>query len=237
VRWAFSFTAAKIAYPYSNKMNLALFDLDNTLLAGDSDHAWASWLGSVGLIDHAAYEQKNNTFYGQYKQGTLDIQAYLRFALSTFAGRAVSEIDSWHDRFMLERVNAMMLPKARDLLALHAADTCVIVSATNEVVAAPIAKAFGVPHVIACQVEVVNGVYTGQPVGTPSFQAGKITRVNEWLAARGQTLASYGKVYFYSDSLNDLPLLEVVNQPVAVDPDDRLRELANERHWPIISLR
>jgi HAD superfamily hydrolase (TIGR01490 family) len=218
-------------------MNLALFDLDNTLLAGDSDHAWAAWLGSVGLIDHAAYEAKNNQFYGHYKAGTLNIQEYLAFALSTIANRPASTLAQWHQRFMDERIDAMMLPKARELVDQHADDERIVVTATNTFVATPIAKAFGVEHVIACEAEQINEVYTGRPIGTPSFREGKITRVNEWLGARGKTMSDFERVYFYSDSINDLPLLEVVNTPIVVDPDDRLRAVAQQRGWPVISLR
>jgi HAD superfamily hydrolase (TIGR01490 family) len=218
-------------------MNLALFDLDNTLLAGDSDHAWAAWLGSVGLIDHAAYEAKNNQFYGHYKAGTLNIQEYLAFALSTFANKPTEVLREWHARFMAERIDAMMLPKARELVDQHVDDERIVVTATNAFVATPIARAFGVEHVIACEAEQINGVYTGRSIGTPSFREGKITRVNEWLAARGKTLSDFERVFFYSDSINDLPLLEVVNTPVVVDPDDRLHAVAQQRGWPIISLR
>ncbi len=218
-------------------MNLALFDLDNTLLAGDSDHAWAHFLVNEGLLDAKAYEARNNEFFGHYKAGTLNIQEYLEFALSTIANRPAVLLAQWHQRFMQERVHKMMLPKAKALLAEHENDLRIIVTATNSFVAGPIAKAFGVDHFIACDAELVDGVYTGKSTGQPSFREGKIARVNQWLESRNQRLEHFESVFFYSDSLNDLPLLQVVNRPVAVDPDDRLRAHALEAGWPVISLR
>lgn len=218
-------------------MQLALFDLDNTLLEGDSDHAWAEYLIGEGLLDAHEYRARNDAFYEQYKTGTLNIHEYLRFALSTIAGRDPQELARLHKGFLHTRVVPMVRQKAKALLADHAAHTRVIVTATNAFVTRPIADHFGVDHLIACDAELIDGVYTGEPIGTPSFREGKVTRLSEWLAARGQRLADFSAVYFYSDSQNDLPLLEAVSHPVAVDPDATLAAAAQVRGWPIISLK
>jgi HAD superfamily hydrolase (TIGR01490 family) len=218
-------------------MQLALFDLDNTLLEGDSDHAWAEYLISQGLLDAGVYRARNDAFYEQYKAGTLNIHEYLRFALSTIAGRGADELAQLHAGYMHKRVRAMVREKGRALLAEHAGETRVIVTATNAFVTRPIADHLGVEHLIACEAEVRDGAYTGEPVGTPSFREGKVTRLHEWLAARGRQMSDYERVYFYSDSRNDLPLLEAVSHPVAVDPDAALAATAQARGWPIISLK
>lgn len=220
-------------------MNLALFDLDNTLLAGDSDYEWGQFLIDRGVVDRDFYESRNRDFYEQYKAGTLDIHAFLAFALEPLARHTPEELARWHADFMAERVAPIVAPGARALLARHAAqgDLMAIITATNAFVTAPIARELGVPHLIATEPEKVDGRYTGRPDGVPCFQAGKITRLDAWLAARGQTLASFGESWFYSDSLNDLPLLSRVTHPVAVDPDPSLAATARERGWPIVSLR
>jgi HAD superfamily hydrolase (TIGR01490 family) len=218
-------------------MQLALFDLDNTLLEGDSDHAWAEFLIGEGLLDAQHYRARNDAFYERYKAGTLDIHEYLRFALSTIAGRPAPELKRLHDGYMQKCVIPMIRTKARALLADHVEQTCVIVTATNAFVTRPIASHLGVEHLIACEAEVKGGVYTGEPRGTPSFREGKVTRLHEWLASRGQAVSDFSEVYFYSDSRNDLPLLEAVSHPVAVDPDPILAQTAAARGWPIISLK
>ena len=220
-------------------MNLALFDLDNTLLHGDSDHAWGEFLVSEGIVDAADFKQKNDVFYGQYSTGTLDIQAYLQFVLSTIAGKTDDELAGWRQGFMQKRIESMIHDATWPLLAQHHdnGDLVAIVTATNAFVTEPIAARLGVAHLIACEVEKHNGRYTGRSTGVPSFQEGKIHRVNAWLAGQGKRMDDFDKSYFYSDSLNDLPLLKLVSHPIAVDPDDTLRAHAKAHGWLILSLR
>jgi HAD superfamily hydrolase (TIGR01490 family) len=215
---------------------LALFDLDNTLLEGDSDYEWAQFLIEEGVLHADEYQAKNEYFYARYKDGTLDIHEFLAFQLAPIARRPRAELDAWHRQFMQRRIRPIILPKSMDLIEQHSGALCAIVTATNRFITAPIARELGVPHLLATDIEEVDGVFTGRGRGTPTFREGKITCVNEWLAARGTKLTDY-ESWFYSDSLNDLPLLELVTHPVAVDPDDTLRARATERAWPIISLR
>ncbi|MBL8520424.1 MAG: HAD family hydrolase [Betaproteobacteria bacterium] len=217
-------------------MNLALFDLDYTLLAGDSDHAWGEFLVREGLIEAADYKRRNDAFWAQYKAGILDIEEYLAFALSFIAGKSVEDMAPLHARYIEEAVKPMIRPNALELVRRHDADLTCIVTATNEFLTAPARELFEVDHLIACQVEVLDGRYTGRSTGVPSMGKGKITRVEQWLGGRGQSLAAFDKVYFYSDSLNDLPLLEAVSHPVAVNPDAVLREHARTQGWPILDL-
>lgn len=220
-------------------MNLALFDLDNTLLSIDSDHAWGRYLVARGIVDSDEFDRRNDYFYERYKAGTLDIHEYLLFALAPIAGRPRDEIDVWHADFMAEVIGPAIGAKARALVEQHlaAGDLCCCVTATNAFVTAPIARAFGIPHLIACDLEEHDGVFTGKPRGIPSFQDGKIRRVEAWLATMNMRMADFPASHFYSDSRNDIPLLERVTHPVAVDPDDTLAELARARDWPVISLR
>lgn len=220
-------------------MNLALFDLDNTLLAGDSDYEWGQFLIDRGVVERDFYESHNRDFYEQYKAGSLDIHEFLAFALEPLARHTPEELARWHGEFMAERILPLIGPRARELVARHAAqgDLLAIVTATNAFVTAPIARELGVPNLIATEPEAIDGRYTGRPSGTPCFQAGKVVRLEEWLTARGATLASFADSWFYSDSANDLPLLERVTRPVAVDPDARLAAVAARRGWPVISLR
>jgi HAD superfamily hydrolase (TIGR01490 family) len=220
-------------------MNLTLFDLDNTLLTGDSDFEWAQFLIDKGVIDRVLYATKNQTFYDQYKAGTLDIHAFLDFQLEPLSRHARKTLDVWHAEFMRDRIADMMGQPARELVNQHraAGDVCVVITATNSFVTAPIARAFGIEHLIATEPEQHNGEFTGRASGTPSFREGKITRLQQWLAQRGQSWNDFAVSTFYSDSLNDLPLLEKVTQPVAVDPDDVLRAHAEQCGWRIISLR
>ena len=215
---------------------LALFDLDNTLLEGDSDYEWAQFLIEEGVLRADEYHARNDWFYERYKDGTLDIHEFLEFQLAPIARRPRAQLDSWHAQFMERRIRPIILPKAPDLLARHADALTAIVTATNRFITRPIATALGVPHLLATDIEEIDGVFTGKPRGTPTFREGKIQRVNEWLAEKGTRLADY-ESWFYSDSLNDLPLLELVTHPVAVDPDATLRAKAEEQGWPIISLR
>ncbi len=217
-------------------MKLALFDLDNTLLDGDSDYAWAQFLIEEGVLHAGDYHAKNEWFYERYKDGTLDIHEFLEFQLAPIARRPRTQLNAWHQDFMQRKVRPMILAKSPELIAKHSDATTAIVTATNRFITAPIAAELGVAKLIATDIEEVDGVFTGKPRGTPTFREGKIERVNEWLGERGHRLADY-ESWFYSDSLNDLPLLERVTHPVAVDPDATLRAHAAKRGWPIISLR
>jgi len=217
-------------------VTLAIFDLDNTLIGDDSDHLWGQFACEQGLVDSADFAQRSDEFYAQYQAGTLDIDAYLRLALSTVRGRSLDEVDARHREFMRSRIDGILLPKAADLIADHRrrGHELLIITATNRFITAPIVAALGVDNLIACEAQVVDGVYTGEPIGIPSYQAGKVTRLHQWLEGRESALEG---AWFYSDSHNDLPLLELVDNPVAVDPDDTLRANAIERGWPVISLR
>jgi HAD superfamily hydrolase (TIGR01490 family) len=215
---------------------LALFDLDNTLLDGDSDYAWAQFLIEEGVLHADEYNAKNEWFYERYKDGTLDIHEFLDFQLKPIARRPRKQLDDWHNEFMQRKVRPMILPKAPELIAQHRDALTAIVTATNRFITQPIADELGVPTLIATDIEEEDGVFTGKPRGTPTFREGKIERVNEWLASQGKRLQDF-ESWFYSDSLNDLPLLERVTHPVAVDPDATLHAHAVERGWPVISLR
>lgn len=220
-------------------MNLTLFDLDNTLLHGDSDFEWAQFLIAKGLLDREVHEARNLEFYEDYKAGRLDIHAFLRFQLAPLARHPRRELDTWHREFMATRIEPLIGAAARDLVRQHQTqgDLCAIVTATNAFVTGPIAMAFGIPHLIATIPETLEGEFTGACRGQPSFREGKIERVNAWLEASGLHWGSFARTCFYSDSLNDLPLLQRVSHPVAVDPDDTLRHHAEHHGWPVISLR
>ena len=217
-------------------MRLAIFDLDNTLLAGDSDHQWGEYLCARGLVDVEAYRAKNDSFYADYLAGKLDVVAYQNFCQEVLGRTDKAQLDAWHAEFMRDCIEPLILPKGEALLAQHraAGDVVMIITATNRFITGPIAQRLGVEHLIATECGMQGGQYTGELVNVPSFQAGKITRLNEWLAEQQATLADS---YFYSDSHNDLPLLEQVTHAVAVDPDDTLRTLALQRGWSVISLR
>jgi HAD superfamily hydrolase (TIGR01490 family) len=222
-------------------MNLALFDLDHTLLAGDSDFEWAQFLISKGVVDREIQEAKNIEFYEHYKAGTLDIAAFLEFQLAPLTRHPRAELDAWHREYMDRHIRPIIGDKARALVREHldAGDLCVIVTATNSFVTGPIAREFGIHHLIGTipAVDVKDGAFFGTSTGTPSFQAGKIVRVEQWLEALGLWWGSFDNSYFYSDSHNDLPLMKHVRTPVAVDPDDKLRNHASEMGWKIITLR
>lgn len=220
-------------------MNLALFDLDNTLLSGDSDFEWSQFLIEQGVLDRELFEAKNLAFYEQYKAGTLDIHEFLDFQLKPLSRHARKMLDAWHENFMRSKVLPMITDKARALVRRHqeAGDTCVVITATNSFVTAPIVREFGIEHLIATEPEQKNGEFTGAVAGVPSFREGKITRMEQWLAERGRDWDSFRQSCFYSDSLNDLPLLCKVKRPVAVDPDATLRAHAERHGWEILSLR
>ncbi len=220
-------------------MKLALFDLDNTLLNGDSDFEWSQFLIRIGVLDRELFEAKNLAFYDAYKAGTLNIQEFLDFQLKPLSRHARKTLDEWHRQFMRESVMPMITPQSRALVETHraAGDVCVIITATNSFVTAPIAREFGVEHLIATEPEHLNGEFTGRVEGVPSFREGKITRLEAWLAERGWTLNSFTNSTFYSDSMNDLPLMCQVKHPVAANPDETLRAHAEQHGWRIISLR
>lgn len=217
-------------------MRLALFDLDNTLLAGDSDFEWAQFLIDQGVLDREVYEARNQQFYEQYKAGTLDIHEFLDFQLKPLSRHAREQLDDWHREFMRTRIQPIITQKARDLVASHVHDARAIVTATNSFVTFPIAREFGIEHLIATEPEENGGEFTGRVRGVPAFREGKLIRLEQWLAEHGLTWQSFTETWFYSDSLNDLPLLERVSHPVAVDPDQTLRAHAERSGWPIISL-
>ncbi|MBD8757671.1 HAD family hydrolase [Pseudomonas coleopterorum] len=217
-------------------MRLALFDLDNTLLGGDSDHAWGDYLCARGILDADTYKARNDEFYQDYLAGRLDLNEYLNFTLEILAATDVAQLDEWHRDFMRDCIEPIMLPKAAALLQQHrdAGDELVIITATNRFVTGPIAERLGVETLLATEVEMVDGRYTGRSYDVPCFKEGKVTRLNRWLEENGYDLHDS---YFYSDSMNDLPLLEQVTHPVVVDPDPRLHEEAKRRGWKEISLR
>lgn len=220
-------------------MNLALFDLDNTLLNGDSDFEWAQFLIEQGVLDRELFEAKNLAFYEQYKAGTLDIYEFLDFQLKPLSRHARKVLNGWRDDFMQHKVRGMITDPAQALVAQHraAGDVCIIITATNSFVTSPIAQEFGVEHLIATEPEEKDGEFTGSVAGVPCFREGKITRLENWLTQKGWGWESFADSFFYSDSLNDLPLLAKVNNPIAVDPDAILRKHAEQHGWRILTLR
>jgi len=217
-------------------MPLAIFDLDNTLLDGDSDYLWGVFLAENGIVDRDHYERENERFYREYKEGRLDIHEFLRFSLAPLARHSPEELGRLRDRFVREKIDPIVLPKARALVEQHrrAGDRLLIITATNRFVTAPIAARLGIDDLIATEPAMRDGRYTGEPDGVPSFREGKVIRLEQWLAAHDCRLADS---CFYSDSHNDVPLLERVERPVAVDPDPQLAAIACERGWPVLSLR
>ncbi|MBF0187995.1 MAG: HAD family hydrolase [Magnetococcales bacterium] len=217
-------------------MALALFDLDDTLLAGDSDYLWGRFLVERGLVESDTYEANNRKFYDDYLAGCLDIHAYLEFQLQYLAMESMETLDRWHALFMADKVMPIVLEKGREVLAKHRqqGDTLMIITATNRFVTGPIADALGVDFILATDPEIKEGRFTGRPEGIPCFREGKVTRLNTWLQANAMTLEGS---WFYSDSHNDVPLLEMVENPVAVDPDEKLTAIAKERGWTTTSFR
>ena len=217
-------------------MNLAIFDLDNTLLAGDSDYLWGRFLCDMGIVDAALYEAANQRFYEDYKQGKLDIDAFLRFSLAPLALHSLEQLEAWHQQFMAEMIEPIILPKALELIEEHRArgDRPLIITATNAFVTEPIARRLGIEDILATRPEREGTRYTGRYVGTPTFQQGKVKALEEWKQAQPEP---FERSWFYSDSRNDLPLLERVEHPVAVDADEVLTAEAEKRGWPHISLR
>ena len=219
-------------------MKLALFDLDHTLLPLDSDHAWGEFTTRLGWTADADFKRANDAFYASYQAGTLDIRAYVRFTMDAARQRGRAEAEAAHTRFMREVIEPAITPQALALIDAHrrAGDQLVIVTATNEFVTRPIARRLGVDNLIAIELErSADGWITGEIAGTPSFRQGKVERVRQWLAARGLDWGD-ADITFYSDSHNDLPLLEKVQHPVAVNPDAALRAIARQRGWRVLDL-
>jgi HAD superfamily hydrolase (TIGR01490 family) len=216
-------------------MTLAIFDLDNTLLRGDSDHAWGQFLVDKEVVDGESYRRENERYYAQYQAGTLDIFEFLGFALKPLSRHDRATLDAWHREFMAERVRPMITPAARALVEDHRArgHVLLIITATNRFVTAPIAREFGIEHLLATEPEERNGRFTGAVAGIPCYREGKVQRLREWLARQGATLSGS---WFYSDSHNDLPLLRLVDNPVAVNPDPDLRREASARAWRVLEL-
>ena len=219
-------------------MHLALFDLDHTLLPLDSDYEWGRFLGRVGAVDADAYQRENDRFYREYVAGTMDIGEFLAFCLAPLAAYPADRLDAWQRRYMDEVIRPALRPSALDLVAAHRerGDLCAIVTATNEFVTAPIARAFGIEHLIATGVERLDGRITGRPTGIPNYREGKVTRTEQWLGSLGHRWDSFERSWFYSDSANDIPLLSRVTDPVATNPDPRLAAHAQESGWQVLRL-
>ena len=221
---------------------LALFDLDHTLLPCDSDYEWGQFLARIGVVDSEYYARQNERFYQDYKDGKLDIHEFLRFALKPLSEHSRAQLKEWHDQFMSEVIGGQLRPEAIDLVKRHqdAGDLCCVITATNSFVTRPIVESFGIEHLIATEPATIGNQplanYTGEVKGTPNFREGKIQNLNDWLASQKLSLDTLPYSYFYSDSMNDLPLLEKVSHPIATNPDDRLRNEAQQRNWPILEL-
>jgi len=222
--------------------NLALFDLDHTLIPTDSDHEWGRFMVKLGIVDAERFAQQNDRFYADYKAGVLDIHAYLVAMLTPLARHSRAQLNAWHDQYMREVIRPALQPAALELVRRHkdAGDLCCMVTATNEFITGPIAGVFGVDKLIASEAETVDGrpdsPYTGRPTGTPSYREGKVVRTGQWLASLGKTWSDFERSYFYSDSHNDIPLLEKVTDPIATNPDPTLREHAQRAGWRILDL-
>lgn len=221
---------------------LALFDLDQTLIPTDSDHEWGRFMIKLGLVDGVQFARNNEQFFEDYKNGCLDIHAYLRVALAPLTAHSRDTLDDWHRQFMRDVITPVIRPEALALVDAHrrAGDLCCLITATNAFITAPIATALGIDNLIAIDLATEDGAprgrFTGEIVGEPSFQGGKIIRTHQWLTSLGKSLDDFEQSFFYSDSRNDIPLLEIVSDPVATNPDDTLRAHANARGWRILEL-
>jgi len=217
-------------------MALALFDLDNTLLAGDSDYLWGEFLTEQGVVDAGLYARENQRFYDEYKRGTLDIHEFQAFSQQPLVHNDHDKMLALREQFLDDKIKPIMSPASFELIDKHRStgDTLIVITATNSFITRPITRAFGIEHLLATEPEIVNGKYTGKIDGIPCFQEGKVTRLNQWMKAQNQTLKGS---WFYSDSHNDLPLLLEAENPVAVDADEKLLNYARQHNWPIMSLR
>jgi len=220
-------------------LNLALFDLDNTILAGDSDYNWSRFLIQEGYLDGAIHAEKNEKFYADYKAGTLDIYAFVEFQFKPLARNPRTVLNQLLKKYVEEVIKPMITEKARALVKRHQdeGDLIIVITATNSFITKPIAELFGIENLIGTDPEEKEGEFTGKVSGLPSFKEGKVTRLEAWLKGKNLSLASFEQSYFYSDSHNDLPLMQKVTHPVAVDSDDILSEYAKSKGWPQISLR
>jgi HAD superfamily hydrolase (TIGR01490 family) len=225
-----------VFYAGATTVSIALFDLDNTLIAGDSDYLWGCFLVEQGIVDGATYERENRRFYDQYKVGELDIHEFLDFQLRPLAEHSMNTLQKWRSQYIQEKITPILLPRAHALIDRHRqqGDTLVVITATNRFITSPIVELYGIQHLLATEPEIVNGSYTGSVTGIPCFQTGKVERLSDWLEDSRQSLDDS---WFYSDSHNDLPLLGKVTHPVAVDPDEVLEQHAKDHDWPVISLR
>ena len=217
-------------------MSLAIFDLDNTLIGGDSDFLWGEFIGEEGIVDANAYRKKNEYFYQQYDLGTLDIYAWLEFCLEPLSRYSMSELQEFHHRFMIQKIEPIMLDKAQNCINQHKerGDTVLVMTASNSFVTAPIAKKYGINQMLATEPEIKAGRYTGGVSGIPCFQSGKVDKLMPWLQKNEETLTGST---FYSDSHNDLPLLELVDNPVAVNADKILTKIAEKKGWEVLNWR
>jgi HAD superfamily hydrolase (TIGR01490 family) len=217
-------------------VSLAIFDLDNTLIADDSDYLWGQFLVDQGIVDKSYYESANAKFYDDYKQGTLNIVEFLRFSLQPLADNNPEQLYRWRSQFIEEAIKPLMLKSAEQLIDKHKSrgDTLLVITATNRFVTEPIVNLYGIENLLATTPEFIDGRYTGGFDGIPCFREGKVKLLEAWLKNSTETMQDS---WFYSDSHNDLPLLTLVDNPVAVDPDEKLTEFANSANWPIISLR
>ena len=217
-------------------MSLAIFDLDNTLIGGDSDFLWGEFIGEEGIVDANAYRKKNEYFYQQYDLGTLDIYAWLEFCLEPLTRYSMSELQELHHRFMIQKIEPILLDKAQNCINRHKerGDTVLVITASTSFVTAPIVKKYGINHLLATEPEIKGGRYTGGVSGIPCFQAGKIDKLMPWLQKNEETLTGST---FYSDSHNDLPLLELVDNPVAVNADKILTQIAEKKGWKVLNWR
>jgi len=217
-------------------MTLALFDLDNTLIGGDSDHAWGQFIVTKGLVDEESYAADNDRFYEDYLRGELDADAYQRFSMKPLAGKSIEWIADLHKEFMTKHIEPIWLDKSEALVEKHRQQghRLVVITATNRTVVAPIVEKFGIADLICSETEIIDGKYTGNLVDEPCMGSGKVSKLKRWMNQNNENLNG---AIFYSDSHNDLPLLNLVSHPVAVDPDDTLKTTAKDKNWPIISLR
>lgn len=217
-------------------MAIIIFDLDDTLIAGDSDHAWGQFVVERGIVHSTDYQKANDQFFSDYQNGCLNLHAYLEFVLQPLSQHSIEQLYQWREEFIDNKIKPIVLKKAHELIKQHknVGDLPIIITSTNRFITEPIAQLFCIEHLIATEPEIKNGRYTGRYVGTPSFQDGKVTRLQNWLNENNHSLSGS---YAYSDSYNDVSLLNFVDTPVAVDPDQKLAEYAKQKGWNIISLR
>ncbi|ABL02009.1 HAD-superfamily subfamily IB hydrolase, TIGR01490 [Candidatus Ruthia magnifica str. Cm (Calyptogena magnifica)] len=211
-------------------MALAIFDLDKTLIKGDSDFLWGEFLSEIGAVDAGTYQSKNQYFIDQYVLGKLDINEYLEFCLMPLSQHSIQILNQWHQQFMSQKIEQILLPKAQVVVDAHKTkgDIVIVITATNRFVAEPIVARYGIEHLLATNPEIKEGQYTGKIEGEPCFQSGKINHLNKWLKETGENIKGAS---FYSDSHNDLPMLELVDYPIVVHGDDKLNTFAIERDW------